>query len=180
MMRWFGGFRFVHLAVLILVFLGACRGEAMGFFAGARGGTSFGTGPQRFYESEAYFGLKLPRDWNWYSDWRLDAGAEASTGWINDGHVNGFIGALGPFVELGKGKFPVTLELGASPTLLSKHAFDAKNFGDDLQFTSYFEVRWTITDSFALGARMQHMSNGGFARPNPGVNFWMLSARYNF
>lgn len=178
MMRGHGSF--CRFAILLLLILDARRSQAVGLFAGARAGTSFGTGPQRFYQSEAFIGFKLLRNWDFYSDWHLEPGADASAGWINDGHVNGFIGAAGPFFEMGKGKFPVTMELGFSPTVLSSYKFDAKDFGGDLQFTSYAGLNWNLSETFTVGARIQHMSNGGFARPNPGVNFWMLSVRYNF
>lgn len=151
-----------------------------GFFAGARGGTSFRTGNQRFYQTEAFIGLKLPVHWNFYSNWELGTAADASAGWLGDGHVNSFIGTLEPTVELSKGKFPLTLDCGFSPTVLSRHQFGAKNFGDNIQFTSHVGVNWNITQEFTMGLRIQHMSNGGFAEPNPGVNFWLLSVRYNF
>lgn len=179
-MRRPGGFRFAHFAILTLFTFTASRGDALDLFAGARAGSSFGTGPQRFYQSEAFLGLKLPGQWDFYSNWHVAAGVDTSAGWISDGHVNKFIGTLGPFVELGKGHFPVTVDLGVSPTFLGNYKFDAKDFGDDLQFTSYAGIAWNVTESFTLGIRAQHMSNGGFARPNPGVNFWLFSARYNF
>jgi hypothetical protein len=41
-------------------------------------------------------------------------------------------------------------------------------------------LNWRISDHFTLGARFQHMSNGGINRANPGVNMEFLSLRYNF
>ncbi len=170
----------VRIFVLALLFSGVIRAGAQDFFAGARGGTSFDSGNQRFYESEAFVGLKQPKGWSFYSDWKVAAGADASAGWIGDRHVNGFIGTLGGFVELHKGRFPLALEVGWSPTLLGRYQFDAKNLGTNLQFTSHVGIAWDITDRFTLDARIQHMSNGGFAEPNPGINFCMGSFRYNF
>jgi hypothetical protein len=105
---------------------------------------------------------------------------DVSAGWITGGHEDAFIGKLEPIVELHFGKFPVYFEGGFSPTFLSRHVFDAKNLGDDVQFTSHVGVDWEITKRFTVGWRIQHMSNGGFAHPNPGINFEMLSVSYGF
>lgn len=177
---WQSGIEKVRIAVLALLFSGVVRAGAQDFFAGARGGVSFDSGNQLFYESEAFLGLKQPKGWSFYSDWNLAVGADASAGWLGDRHVNGFVGTVGGIAEFRKGRFPLVLELGWSPTLLGRYRFDAKNFGADLQFTSHIGIAWDITKRFTLGARIQHMSNGGLAEPNPGINFCLVSCRYNF
>jgi lipid A 3-O-deacylase len=81
---------------------------------------------------------------------------------------------------LRKGKFPLTLEGGASPTFLSRHDFGEKDFGDNVQFTSHPGVNWDITQHFNVDWRFQHMSNAGLSGHNPGLNLLIMSASYRF
>lgn len=37
-----------------------------------------------------------------------------------------------------------------------------------------------IRGSHDFGLRLQHLSNGGIARPNPGINFLVLRYQYHF
>jgi hypothetical protein len=63
---------------------------------------------------------------------------------------------------------------------LTRDTFGNKDFGDYFQFTSHIGFKWQITKKFSVGWRFQHMSNGGIAEPNPGVNLEVLSAGYTF
>jgi hypothetical protein len=169
--------------VIVLVLLSLsliCCGEAQDFLTGVRGGASFQDSGHPFTQVEGFAGMNLPWDWRIYSDFYLRPRVEVSAGWINSQDADGFIGTLGPVVELRKGKFPVTLEGGVSPTVLSRYHFGGMDFGGRFQFTDHVGVNWEVTRQFSVGARFQHMSNGGISEPNPGLNLLMLSARYNF
>ncbi|MGH7980922.1 MAG: acyloxyacyl hydrolase [Limisphaerales bacterium] len=156
------------------------RVRALDFFAGVRGGAALEGSLRRFHQAEAFGGIELPCRWRFWSDWYLRPGADASAGWISDNNTSAFIGSMGPLVELGKGRFPLTLEGGVAPTLLNRHRFSSRNFGDNFQFTSHLGLNWKISRHFTVGARFQHMSNAGITHFNPGLNLEMLSLRFDF
>lgn len=147
---------------------------------GARGGLSFNSSANRFQQGEAFADFDLPWHWNFCSDWRLQPKIDASAGWLDGEHLAAFVGTTGPRMELSYGKFPLALEGGSNPTILSRDHFGSVNFGDRFQFTSYIGMTWHITDHVSLGYRFQHMSNAGLASPNPGLNFEMLELSYHF
>jgi hypothetical protein len=181
MTHWFlkYGRRTIRLTVpLILIFV-VSQARALDFFAGARGGAVLEGDADRLHQAEIFGGAFICH-WRIYSSWYLRPGADGSVGWISDSHANAFIGTLGPLVELGKGKFPLTLEGGAAPTFLTHHGFTPRNLGDNFQFTSHIGLNWKFTDHFTVGVRFQHMSNAGLARVNPGLNVEMLSLRFDF
>lgn len=165
-------------AVSFLLIFVACRAQALDFFTGVRGGASLEDGAE-FRQAEAYGGAFICR-WRIYSNWFMRPGAEGSVGWLGDGVGSAFIGTVGPLVDVGKGRFPLTLEGGAAPTFLSRHHFTSRNFGDNFQFTSYLGLNWRFTDHFSIGVRFQHMSNAGITHINPGINMQMLTLRFEF
>ena len=173
------GRRTLCFAVSLIVSLAAWCADGQDFFAGVRGGIHLGQ-DEPFHQTEAFGGIYLPWRWEFCSNWHLRPGGSASAGWIGDGNTSGFIGTLGPFVELGKGRFPLTLEGGAAPTYISRYHFSSRNFSDHFQFTSYIGLNWRIVDHWSVGARFQHMSNAGLDSPNPGLNLEFLSLRYDF
>ncbi|HEV2319317.1 MAG TPA: acyloxyacyl hydrolase [Verrucomicrobiae bacterium] len=172
------GRRILPFTVSCIVLFIAGRACAQDFFAGARGGISLEA--DRFRQAEAFGGINFPWHWRLYSNWFLRPGADASVGWISDDDTRAFIGSIGPFVELGKGRFPLTFEGGAAPTFMTRHHFKSRNFGDNFQFTTHFGLNWRISDHFTAGVRFQHMSNAGITHINPGVNLEFLSLRYDF
>jgi hypothetical protein len=147
---------------------------------GARGGVSLDGGANRFRQVESFADLDLPWRWNFYSDWSFQPGFDFAAGWLAGDHAEAFIGSLGPELTLRKGKFPIALEGGASPTFLSRYQFGEKNFGEDFQFTSHLGVDWKIARHFDVDLRFQHMSNAGISSHNPGLNMLMLSTSYHF
>ncbi|HEY1788994.1 MAG TPA: acyloxyacyl hydrolase [Verrucomicrobiae bacterium] len=174
------GPRVIRFTISFILVFAVFHSRAQGFFVGARGGASFDGDNGRLHQAEVFGGINLPCRWKFYSNWYLRPGADASVGWLSDGDTSAFIGTIGPLVELGKGQFPITLEGGAAPTLLSRHDFSSRDFGDNFQFTSHIGLNWRITDRFTAGARIQHMSNAGITHLNPGVNMEFLSLKYYF
>jgi lipid A 3-O-deacylase len=172
------GFRILSITVFMLFV--AFRGGAQDFYTGARGGAALETSRGRFYQAEAFAGWRIPWRWDFYSNWSLRPGLDLSAGGVTGKGEDGFVGTLGPLVELRYGKFPVVLEGGSSPTWLSRYTFGSEDFGEHFQFTSHIGLAWDVSRYFTLGLRFQHMSNAGLASPNPGLNIEMLSARFNF
>ena len=174
------GRRTVYFIVSFILVFQVCRTRAQDFFAGARVGASFDVDGGRFHQVEAYGGAGLPWRWDFYRNWYVRPGADASVGWLGEDGTSAFVGTLGPFFELGKGRFPLRFKAGFAPTILSRYRFPTKDFGDDVQFTSRIGLEWEITRRCSVDVSFQHMSNGSLSRSNPGLNLETLSVRYNF
>ena len=120
--------------------------------------------------------------------WTLSAGCglglgtelQGAIGWVGDDQQNVPIGSLGGSVRLTKAGFPVSVALGFAPTLIGSNTIGGRDLGMALQFSSSAGVEWQITNKLALGYRFQHMSNGGFASPNQGLNLQMVSVMWRF
>jgi hypothetical protein len=89
-------------------------------------------------------------------------------------------GTLGPLLALGRERFPISVEGGSGPTLLSRWDFETKDFGDPVQFTSHIGLYWDIAQHWRLGYRFQHMSNAGISQRNPGLNLQVMALSYRF
>jgi len=148
---------------------------------GARGG--FSIGGQRaaaFMQAEAFADWKLPLTTESDSGWFLQTKVSLSVGWLGANGVNGVVGTLGPALTFGQRRFPLSLEGGISPTLISRYEFGTVNLGQELQFTTYLGLNLDLTRHWRLGYRFQHMSNADLAPSNPGLNMNMFSLSYAF
>ncbi|MGC9943372.1 MAG: acyloxyacyl hydrolase [Verrucomicrobiota bacterium] len=167
--------------MLLFCVLTANRGDAQDFLSiGTRGGTSLNMNGRSFQQAEMFADLNVPITWKFCSDWRLQPRFDISGGWLGGEHTDAFVATFGPEIELRKGRFPITLEGGSSPTVLTKDRFGGENFGDHVQFTSHIGLNWYLTEHFSLGYRFQHMSNAGLGNPNPGLNMNVFSFTYHF
>jgi lipid A 3-O-deacylase len=179
-MKFHSAYMLIWFAILIPLFI-VYSGNAQDFLsAGVRGGMSYNSNGHSFRQAETFVDLDLPWAWNFYSDWRFQPKVDVSGGWLGGENTDGFVGSLGPTVELSKGRFPLTLEGGSSPTFLSKYRFRDEYFGDNVQFTSHIGLNWRLTKHISIGYRFQHMSNAGLGSPNPGLNMNMFSFTYHF
>jgi Lipid A 3-O-deacylase (PagL) len=169
----FGLFSFFVLAQ-------ACRGEAQDYLVGVRGGATFEGDAGDFQQVDVYAGRYLPWLWGFQNGLNFKPRVEASAGWLHSEGDSGFVGTLGPVIELRIRKFPVTLEGGVSLTALSRSDFPQRNLGGWFEFTDHVGINWHITKQLTIGWRYQHMSNAGIYQRNPGLNQQMLSASYSF
>lgn len=153
--------------------------KAQDFDAGLRGGASFDGGSRRFQQGETFADWKL---WHWRidSEWYVRPEVDISAGGLNGQGKSGFVGTLGPIFELHRGNFPLILEAGSSPTLLSRDIYGTRNFGYRFQFTSHLGLELALTKRVTIGWRYQHMSNAGIAKPNPGLNMEVIWASFAF
>jgi hypothetical protein len=64
--------------------------------------------------------------------------------------------------------------------LVSRHISAARVFSTALQFGDHLGagLRFGEGGCYDLGIRVQHMSNGGIRKPNPGINFVLLRLQY--
>jgi hypothetical protein len=72
------------------------------------------------------------------------------------------------------------LNLGFSPSLLSRENYDCRDFGIPFQITSHAGIDWAVGSRWCFGYRIQHMSNAGLSGSNPGLNIQMLSVSFGF
>lgn len=74
------------------------------------------------------------------------------------------------------------LRFGITPTLIAGSSFQGEDIGGNFHFTSFIEIAnqfgWERRGSIAL--RIQHTSNAGFQRPNPGIDMAGFSINYRF
>lgn len=75
------------------------------------------------------------------------------------------------------------LDVGFSPTLLSGSSFDGRRLGGNLHFTSSLALglKFGYRERTTISLRIQHTSNGGLNKPNPGLDMiglnWSVGAR---
>ena len=147
---------------------------------GARGGASMYQTGNRLSEAEAFVDFNLPWRWDLGKEWSLQTKLNSSIGWFGGGNDNAVIGSVGPALQLFPPSFPLSLEAGASPTLMSRDVFGNINMGTYFQFTTYIGFDLDVTKHIRLGYRFQHISNAGLSQHNPGINMNMLALSYVF
>lgn len=158
----------------------ACAADLLPDAVGVRGAYSITSIDTGFVQAQVFADWTLPWRWETTNGWYLATGLDLSLGALNGWDTTAFVGSLGPTVRIGQREFPVFLEAGLSPTLLSRHEFGQRNLGCNFQGTSYAGLGVSLGRHWEAGYRFQHMSNGGIAEPNPGLNLQALSLRFNF
>ncbi len=166
-----------------LLMLVVQRGRA-GDFSLDSAGARFGFGVQRddleFHQAEAFVNWELPWGWDLGRTFWMQTRFDVSGGWLGDAHRSVAIGTAGGSLVFSHGQSPVSLEGGFSPTVISRHEFTNLNLGSLYQFTSHVGLNLDIRSGIRLSYRFQHMSNGGFTRPNPGLNLHVFGVSYLF
>ena len=73
------------------------------------------------------------------------------------------------------------IDFGFSPTLFSGSSFGGQDLGGKFHFTSSFSVgsRLGHFENTFVSLRIQHTSNGGLNRPNPGMDMIGLEFSFN-
>jgi hypothetical protein len=151
--------------------------------AGARFAFGASGSDSNFRQGEAFVDWNLPWQWDLGKDWHLQTRLDISAGWLwetGDRGKDGFVGTAGPILAFGNGHFPLSLEGGFSPTVLSRYNYHEKNFGEPVQFTSHIGLGFDIASRVRISYRFQHMSNAGLSSDNPGLNLHMFSLSYIF
>ena len=59
------------------------------------------------------------------------------------------------------------LSAGWAPTYYDRGS--GQKLGGDLQFLSFGEIGYVLKNRQIVGVRLGHLSNGGFSKPNPGI-----------
>ena len=150
--------------------------ESVGVRAGYAGQSETDT----FRQAEAFAIWKLPWRWQLGGAWQLQTRLDVSAGWLRGNDADAFVATGGIGLLLDRERFPLALDLGCSPTVMSRDNFGGRDFGMPLQFTSHAGLAWNLGKHFSLGYRYQHMSNAHLSSHNPGLNLNMFSASYRF
>lgn len=162
----------------------AAHGEGDENFAIESAGVRYGFGidslSRNFQEVEALADFTLPWKWDLGKTWELKPRLELSLGSFGNDHVTAVIGSVGSILSLAPAKSPVALEVGVSATGLSNDEFETRGVGCLFQIRSLFGLSWTIEKRVRIGYHFQHMSNGGLAGDNQGLNMHTFSVAYCF
>jgi hypothetical protein len=145
-----------------------------------RVGSSLNARTESFRQASAAVTVDLPWKWDYESGWNVRTGWDTAAGWLRGEEQEAFVGSTGPVAELHWKQFPLYLDGGSCPTLLSRHRFGRRNYGANFQFTTHIGLNWEATERFHIGYRYQHMSNAGLAKPNPGLNLHMIACGFRF
>ena len=147
---------------------------------GARLGFSKDVKGENFNQLEIATAYRLPSSWMLDEGWIIESRINASAGALHGGGDTAAIVTLGPGLAWVSPSQQYIVEVGITPTLLSKHEFGEADFGGKFQFTSFVGVNGRIGERIAATLRVQHMSNAAIYSPNPGLDQTMLGIHYRF
>ena len=72
-------------------------------------------------------------------------------------------------------------EAGIGVTLLSQlYDNDDNRLSTHFQFGDHIGAGYVLDNKWEIGAKIQHYSNGGYKKPNSGVNWLVIKAAYHF
>ncbi|HSU55770.1 MAG TPA: acyloxyacyl hydrolase [Candidatus Dormibacteraeota bacterium] len=144
---------------------------------GVRYGAS---GEADFTQAEIFLNFALPWRWGWGSGWYAQTRLETSAGWLHGNGDTAGLFTLGPGFVISHTNCPLSVEIGASPTALTRDEFGSKDLGAPIEFTSHLGLDYDVSRRIRIGYRYQHMSNAGLANHNPGQNLHLFSISYLF
>ncbi|WP_224984156.1 acyloxyacyl hydrolase [Geomonas agri] len=145
---------------------------------GVRGGFSADDKDHGAQIFEAFAGYQLPWSLRSEGGWGVSPLVALTAGALSSGEDLGFIGSLGPALEVGNPK-SVELDLGVSVAVLSRERFGGRDYNGIEQFISHAGIVYHFTPAFALSYRFQHMSNAGFnGKINPGMNMHLFGVNW--
>ena len=107
-------------------------------------------------------------------------GLPAALGVLDGGGDTGLLGSMGLEMVLGGGDSAFEVRLGSALTLMSDYTYGEEDFGGSVAFTNHIGLDYWFLENMSALARVQHMSNAGLYRTNPGLNLIMLGLRYQF
>jgi len=133
-----------------------------------------------FHAGDIFANWTLPWGWDLNPVWHLQTRLDGSAGWLGEDGKDAAVFSLGPSFCLSRYNVPLSFEIGASPTALTRTDFPGKDLGFPVQFASHAALNLNLGSHVRLIYRLQHMSNGGLAKPNPGLNLHMFGVSYLF
>lgn len=128
---------------------------------------------------------RLGAQWNWQKKWFT--GGRWHLGGYWDAQLGAWHGerdlwdvSLTPVFRLqasAPSAFSPYVEAAIGFHLLSEtRVSDSRRLGSAFQFGDHIGIgaRFGERARYDVGLRLQHLSNGGIRKPNPGINFWQL------
>jgi lipid A 3-O-deacylase len=133
---------------------------------------------------------------NWQKSWFESSGYQLSGYWdanlaqwrgnayrnVSGQHENITVVGLTPVFRFQRAdKRGWYAEGGIGVALFSKlYDNDDNRLSTAFQFADHLGAGYVFDNKWELGARIQHYSNGGFKKPNSGVNLLVVKAAYRF
>jgi hypothetical protein len=111
----------------------------------------------------------LGRSWRLTGYWDISAGA-----WDNDDESTADVG-LTPVFRFERGRFYIEAAIGLH--LVQARISAARSFSTAVQFGDQIGAGFR-SGRYDFGAHLQHLSNAGIDRPNPGINFLLVRLQY--
>ncbi|UCD78448.1 MAG: acyloxyacyl hydrolase [Desulfobacterales bacterium] len=171
------------LAAALLISWAVFSSDILGLdwqMLGLRGGVSDNRNEEDFKQYEGVAAWNLPWSWELGLDCAMTTYIEANAGVLTGGGESAFVGSIGPGLYFTGLRDSISIYLGVNPTIISRHEFGDDDLGGPFQFTSHIGIDLNITRRFAVGYRLQHMSNFVLYDSNPGLNLHMIEGAYRF
>lgn len=152
--------------------LGALASPAQGGWsaAGFQAGLGILESKDEFSQYDVLVLRDLPWSRRWASGRTLRTQLNLRAGVIDaDGETGGLV-AVGPSVAFTRPASRFGFDAGINLAWLSRDRFGARDFGQALQFISSIGVKYRLGGALSIGYRLQHMSNAGLDRTNPGLD----------
>jgi lipid A 3-O-deacylase len=128
--------------------------------------------------------VRLAAQWQWRREWpagqtwRIAGYWELSAAvWDNPDESTADIG-LTPVFRVDRGTHSPYVEAAIGFHLVQARISAARVFSTAFQFGDHVGVG-IRSGKHDIGVRLQHLSNGGIRRPNPGINFVLFRFQYN-
>jgi hypothetical protein len=134
---------------------------------------------ESFQQYDVFATAALP--WGWYheSGWGVRWRLQASAGVLAGGGDSGFIGTLVPLLAIGPREGQLSLDGGFGAAILARHEFGEQDFGGPFQVVATFGLRVPVYRRFAIGYRMQHVSDARiYGDEGNGADLHMLELSY--
>jgi hypothetical protein len=153
---------------------------------GVRGGAAGpnvigGDEDEHFRQYDAFATAALP--WSWYhrSGWGFSTRLMATAGVLRGAGETGGVGTLVPLLALGRRDSALSFDGGIGAAVLARHEFGEQDFGGPLQVVATFGLRVPVYRTFAIGYRMQHISDARiYGDKGNGADLHMLELTYRF
>ncbi|OGU01147.1 MAG: hypothetical protein A2079_05240 [Geobacteraceae bacterium GWC2_48_7] len=176
-------FFLILITIYILYPTGGVAAEPGITAAGVRGGFQATPRKKYFHQYEAFARFGLPWEWR-FDEIGIAPQIELSAGNLHSNGKDGFIGSLGPNLNLDFFDRKLDLVLGINLLYIMERSYDGQDFGNNLMFGAHIGLDYLLFSGLKAGYRFQHMSLNKILydhnRPNPGLDMHMFSLSWQF
>ncbi|NKB82275.1 MAG: hypothetical protein GKS05_10395 [Nitrospirales bacterium] len=156
--------------------------EVIGFRGGANSNT-LGLPPtekEDFEQFDVFAAMRIPGGWQYDSGWEIRFRLNGSTGILQGGGNEGFIGTVSPGIVFRKPEWRLTIDGGPGLAFLSHENFGRQDLGGPIQIVGQGGVTIDIVSNLGLGWRFHHISDAGMYGTNRGVDIHLFELSYHF